>query len=246
MGTARLRLGGESIENLLDAAPRKAPVYHRPQCRERRRAGILSKASERRIDPIAISSSLRGEYAERPDQLGNPVLGHEVSGKPAIKCVGRSEAGAGQAEITAQIPGTAIEKPRRPNVGKETDRGLWHCEERPLGSDAIGAVDRNSSTTAHSDPVDDRDVGLGKTVDAADQFVFFAKEDGRQVGIATDSLSGLVDCAHVTSGAEGALAGAAHDHGTDRWVTGPGAQCRSKATVVVEGQRVERLRPVDR
>src|SRR5262249_1911821 len=157
-----LRLAGEIIENLLDAAARKAPVDHRPQCRERRRAGILSKASKRCIDPIAIYSSLRGEYAERPDQLGNPVMGHEVSVKPAIKCVGCSEEGAGQAEITAHIPGTAIEKSRRPDVGKETDRGLWHCEERPLGSDAIGAVDRNSSTAAHSDPVDDSDVGLGK------------------------------------------------------------------------------------
>src|SRR5262249_53956319 len=105
MGSARLRLGSESIEYLLDAAARKAPVDHRPQCRERRRAGILSEASERCFDPIVILSRLQDDRAERSDQLRDPVMGHEVSGKPAIKCVGRSEAGAGQAEITAHIPG---------------------------------------------------------------------------------------------------------------------------------------------
>jgi len=82
-------------------------------------------------------------------------------------------------------------------------------------------------------------------VDAAYQLVFFAKENRRQIGIAADPAPGLVDRAHVTAGAEGAFAGAAHDDGMHGRVDGPGAQRRSEAPVVIEGQRIERLRPID-
>ena len=104
-----------------------------------------------------------------------------MSGETAIERVRRVQAGAGQAEIAADIPGAAVQKTRRPDIGKEADPGLRHREERSLGGDAVGAVDRNAGAAAHRDPVDDRDVGLGEMVDAADQLVFFAKEHGRQV-----------------------------------------------------------------
>ncbi len=80
---------------------------------------------------------------------------------------------------------------------------------------------------------------------SADQIVFFAKEDGWKLGLAADAAPCLVDRAHVAAGAEGALAGAANDHGMDRRIGRPVGKGGSEASVVGEGQRVERLRPVD-
>ena len=160
--------------------------------------------------------------------------------------VWRLKPGASQAEIAADLSGAAVQKARRPDIGKQTDRGFRHREKGPFGSDAISAVDRDPGPTSHRDPVDDCDVGLGKAMDWTDKLVLFAKEDGRQVGITADPAPRRIDRAHVAAGAKGALAGAADHHSMDRWVRSPGAQCRIETAVVVEGQRIKRLRPVDR
>ena len=82
-------------------------------------------------------------------------------------------------------------------------------------------------------------------VNEADQLVFFTEEDGWQLRIVADSQPGLVDRAHVATGAEGAVAGTANDDGMHRRVRSPSPHGRIDTPVVVEGQRVERPRPVD-
>src|SRR5262249_38043217 len=67
-----------------------------------------------------------------------------------------------------------------------------------------------------------------------------------QIGVAADAAPGFVHCPHIAAGAESTVAGAAHDNGMHQPVVFPGAQSRIEAPVIIEGQRVERLRPVDR
>ena len=68
----RCRLGGERVEDRLDAVAGKASVDRRPQCRERRRAGIrreVGRAAHRssRARPLLASSSAeRLRPARRP------------------------------------------------------------------------------------------------------------------------------------------------------------------------------------
>ena len=83
-------------------------------------------------------------------------------------------------------------------------------------------------------------------MDLADQLVFLAKEHRGQIGIAADPAPGLPDRADIAAGAEGAPAGAADEDSAHRRVLGPGFERRSDAAVVRQGQRVQRLRPVDR
>jgi len=172
-------LCGECVENRLDAVVGEAPVNRRPQYLERCRPWVLRKVGEHRIDQAVVAHGPPGSGAKLLDQLGDPVTRHKVRGKAAIKRVGRPQPCAGQAEVAAYLPGATVEKPRGADIGKQPDRGLGHSEERTLGGDAIRTVNGNPGTAAHRDPVDDRDVRLGKAMDVANQLVFFAKEDRR-------------------------------------------------------------------
>ena len=156
------------------------------------------------------------------------------------------QAGAGQTEIASDLAGAAIQKTRRPDIGEEADAGLRHREKCALGGDAVAAVDRYAGAAAHRDPVDDREIRFGEAMNPPDQLVFFTKKDRGQVRVAADPAPRLIDRAHIAAGAECPVAGAADDHGIYRRVGGPVAQCRVDASVIVEGQRIERLRPVDR
>ena len=129
----------------------------------------------------------------------------------AIERVRRIHARAGQAEIAPDMPGAAVEKARRADIGKEADPGLRHCEERALGGNPIPAVDRNPGAAAHRDPVYDREIGFGKMMNPADELVFFTKKDRGQVRVAADPAPRFIDRAHIAAGAERPVASAT-DH----------------------------------
>jgi hypothetical protein len=166
--------------------------------------------------------------------------------KPAVKHVCSGQSGAGEPEIASDLPGTAVEKPRGPDVGKEPDPGLRHRKKSAFRRNAVGPVDRDPGPAAHRDPIDDRDIGLEKPLDLPDQMVFLAKEHRGQVRVTTDTPSRFVNRAHIAAGAERPVAGAADDDGMHRRVRRPCTQGRLEPPVVVEGQRIERLWPVDR
>ena len=81
----------------------------------------------------------RGVLAAQPssERRGSSAiaLAHDMSGEAAIERVRRIHPRAGQAEIAADMPGAAVQKARRADIGKEADPGLRHREERALGRD---------------------------------------------------------------------------------------------------------------
>ena len=169
-----------------------------------------------------------------------------MGGKAAIKRVGCAQSNAAEAEIAPDSPRASVQKPGCADIGKQPDRGLRHREQGALRRHPVGAVDRDPGAAAHRDAVDDRDVWFRKMVDGADQPVFLAEEHRSQARIAGDPAAGLVDRADIAAGAEGTAAGAADDDGMHRWILGPCRQRRGDPPVVRQGQRVQRLRPVDR
>ncbi len=201
---------------------------------------------QRGLELLALGAGSPLGPAERFDQRLDRALGQNMGGKAAIKRVRRAQPGAAEPEIAADMAGAAVEEPGGADIGKEADRGLRHRQEGARGRQPIGAVDRDPGAAAHRDPVDDRDVGLGKAVDLVDQPVFLAKEHRGQIGIAADAAPGLPDRAHIAAGAEGAPAGAADQDGAHRRVGGPGGERRGDAAVIGQGQRIQRLRPVER
>ena len=162
----------------------------------------------------------------------------------AIERVGRAEPRPGQSEIPPDMAGAQIQKARGADIGEQADPGLRHRQQRLLGRDPVGAVDRNPGPAAHRDAVDDREIRFRIAMDAADQLVFFPEKHRGQIAIAGNAAPGLVDRAHVAAGAERALAGAAHQHGTDHRVIFPGAQHRVEAPIHAEREGVKRPRPV--
>ena len=79
--------------------------------------------------------------AQLTEQRLDGITFHGMRNEAAIERVRRIHARAGQAEIAPDMPGAAVEKARRADIGKEADPGLRHREERALGGDAVGAVD---------------------------------------------------------------------------------------------------------
>ena len=122
------------------------------------------------------------------------------------------------------MAGAQIQEARGADIGKQADPGLRHRQQRLLGRDPVGAVDRNPGAAAHRDAVDDREIRFRIAMDAADQLVFFPEEHRGQVTVAGNAAPGLVDRADVAAGAERPLAGAAHQHGAD---AGSSSQARS-------------------
>ena len=164
--------------------------------------------------------------------------------EPAIERVGRAQPGAGQPEIATEMPGAQVQKPGRADIRKQPDPGFRHGQHGALGSDPIGAVDRDPGAAAHGDAVDDREVGFREAVDLPDDLVFFAKEHRGEFAVAGDAAAGLVDRPDVAAGAEGALAGAADQDGMEFGALLPLPQHRRQRAVHTEGEGVERLRPV--
>src|SRR6516162_4128740 len=132
MGATGSRLSGEGVENFLDAAAAEAPVDRRSQCSEGRQARLLGEAGECRIDLVTFVSRLPCDPDECGDELRGRFMRQDVGRKAAIERVGRPQTGAGQAEIAADLARAAIQKSRRPDIGKQTDRRLRYREERSL------------------------------------------------------------------------------------------------------------------
>src|SRR6516164_1856745 len=122
---------------------------------------------------------------------------------------------------------------------------LRHGEDRALGGDAKAAIDRDAATTAHGDAVNQGDIGFGKTVDTFNEAILFAEKIGLVV-TAPALLSRIVNRAHVAAGAKGAVAGTAHEDRLDALILAPSDKLRIERPVHRQGERIERLRPVER
>src|SRR4029453_3837180 len=94
--------------------------------------------------------------------------------------VGRAEAGAGEAEISAKAARTARQEPAAADIREEADAGLGHRELAALGDDAVRAMDGDADAAAHDHAVDEGDVRFRVGFDAVIELVFMPVELARQ------------------------------------------------------------------
>ncbi len=174
-------------------------------------------------------------------QLVEAPGGHPVGGDAGVQAVGRAQPGAGQRQVHADGAGQPWQEIAAAHVREQPDAGLRHGEQGALGRHPMRAVHRHPDPAAHGDAVHYRDIRLFETVDAVVERIFPAIEHRRQVAAAP---AGVVQRPHVAAGAEGALAGALDDDDTDRGIGGAVGQPRVQRPDHRQGQRVERLRPV--
>ena len=164
-----------------------------------------------------------------------------------------SEARSGQAAEHAErgpvapilVKAHPWQKPCRADIRKQADPGLGHGEHRPLGHDAVAAMDRDADPAPHHHPVHQPDIGLGIAFDLGVQAVFVGEE--AEVPLAgAPALTVLVECADVAAGGEGLAAGATDRDDLDGIVLGPGVELFLQCQHHGIGQRVQRLRAVQR
>ena len=144
-------------------------------------------------------------------------------------------------------PGQRRQEPAAADIGKQADAAFRHGEQGALGRNAVRAMHRKPDPAAHGHPVDQRHIGLGIVMDAPVQHVFAAEEVGvGMVGHPRRALRpGIVDRHQIAAGTEGPVAGPAHHHRMDRRVVGPGQESGLHGLDHLQGQRVERPRPVE-
>ena len=161
---------------------------------------------------------------------------------PGIEHVGGLQAVAGETKIEADLPGTARQEKRPADIGEEADAGLRHGEERMLAHHPIAPMHRQSHAAAHGDTVDQSEIGLSVVADERVQPVFVMPE---AVSVVLAGLSRLRKAADIAAGAEGPLARPAHHHRGDAVVCRPGAEPGLQGMAHLQGQGVQRLRPVE-
>jgi hypothetical protein len=105
-------------------------------------------------------------------------------------------------------------------------------------------VHRDADAAAHHDAVDERHIGLRVALDERVERVFLAPELHRAVDAA--GLAEIVERADVAAGRECPLAGCGDHDASDRRVARPGGKLRGERAHHAVGDRVERLRPVER
>ena len=176
------------------------------------------------------------------------IAGHDVSREPEIERVGGADACAREAEVEPGLAREPGQEVRGTDIGEEPDPGFRHGEEGALGHHAVRAVDRDSDAAPHDDAVDQRDIGLRVAEDEGVEAVFLRVEDRGEVAVRIVLLA--VKKADVAAGAEGHAPvvprGSAHDHRRNRRVLRPFLEPGIEAQHHGLGQRVQRLRPVQR
>ena len=156
--------------------------------------------------------------------------------------VGGTQPLAGQRAIGTKLTRQARQEPGRADIGKEADADLGHREQIPVAGDAMRAVHREADATTHHDPVDQRDVRFGITLDESVEGVFLAPERQHLVGAA--GASEIVKLAYVAARGERALAGGAKHDPRYRGIIRPFRELRGERPHHAERYGIERPGPV--
>ena len=130
-----------------------------------------------------------------------------------------------------------------PTSGKKADCGLRHGKRRPLGGDAVGAMDGDSGAAPHRDAVPQCDIGLGKGVDAPVEPVFLAEEGhDRSHPLFPDAPA---DGQDVTARAEGSPGRRLDEHRRHVGIVAPRHELQAEPPHHLVRQRVERRWPIE-
>ena len=157
--------------------------------------------------------------------------------------VARANSRARQSEIGARAMGQPRQKKARPDIGEKADADFRHGEGEMIARDKPGAMRGDADAAAHHNAVDQRDIGLGVSLDAAVQLVFLAPEGQLRGMVASPAL--LIEPANVAARAKGPPTGARHDDSRDGIVALPGVERRGNGAHHAQIERVEGLGPVE-
>ena len=125
-------------------------------------------------------------------------MGGNATGDPVTD----PEALAGQGTIGSKFARHARQKPRRADVGKETNADLRHGEGEPVARDTMRAMYGYAHAAAHRNAVDQCNVRLAIVLDRRVQRIFVAPELQRL--LVASRLAQIVERANVAPSGKGA------------------------------------------